>query len=137
MAGDRVEHRLQVEPGGTDGVEDVGHRGLAFEGGVEVVEQLGVGNGDGGLVGEGLEDRGLLLVERAHLTSGEVHVADPFVVVEQRNRHARADTCNAELAVEVGAQFDRSDVVEEQRQPAPRADAVDGFLSCVLRQPDE
>ncbi len=64
VVGDGVEHRLQVETSGADGVEHLGHCGLAFEGGVEVVEQLGVGNRDRRLVGERLEDRCLLLVER-------------------------------------------------------------------------
>ena len=56
MAGDGVVHGLEVGAGGADGVEHVGHRRLAFERGVEIVEELGVGDGDGGLVGECLQD---------------------------------------------------------------------------------
>ena len=39
---DAVEHRLHVEAGGADRFQDIGHCGLAFEGGVEVVEQIRV-----------------------------------------------------------------------------------------------
>ena len=37
---DRLEHRLEVVAGRAHSVQDVGHRGLAFEGGVEFVEQV-------------------------------------------------------------------------------------------------
>ncbi len=64
---DAVEDRLDVESGGADGVEHVGHGGLAFEGGVEVVEEPCVRDGERGLVGERLEDREFGVVERTHL----------------------------------------------------------------------
>ena len=82
VVGDAREDGLQVEPGLADGVEDVGHCGLAFEGGVEVVEQLGVRDGDGCLVGECLHDRRDFRIERSHLVAGQIEVADPFVVEE-------------------------------------------------------
>ena len=86
MVHNAVEHRLEVEAGGTDGVKYVGHGRLAFEGGVEVVEQPCVRDGERRLVGERLEDLEFGVVERTHLRPHDVDVADPLGLAEQRNR---------------------------------------------------
>ncbi len=136
MVHDAVEHRLQIETGGADRVEDVGHRGLAFEGGVEIVEQLGVGHGDGRLVGEGLEDGRLLLVERAHLPPPEVDVADPGVLVEERDRderlHATSNVFLRNLVVP-----HRKEVVGEDWRPTQSAEREEIRAASVPLIADE
>ena len=105
---------MDVEARGADRFEHVGHGGLAFEGGVEVVEQSGVGDGDRRVVGERLQDLGAGLVERADVEPTDVDVADPFVLVEERDRHERTDLgVPGDLVVIVGHVGRR--IVDEDR----------------------
>ncbi len=124
MFGHLVEHRLQIQSSGADGVEHVGHRCLALERRVEVVEQTGVLDRNRRLVGEGLQDRCLLLVERPNLEASDVDVADPLTLAEQWNRGEGTHPGGQDLVGErhTGSDGDDEVVHEERllRLPSPK-----------------
>ena len=94
------QHSGQVARVLADQRQHLAGRGLELQCFLEVVEQSGVAYGDRRLVGEGLQDRSLLLVERPDLGAAEVDLADPLTV--DRERHARA-RAHVGLAEELGA----------------------------------
>ena len=59
----RIEHRLQIEGRAADDLEHVGGGGLLLQRFAQLVEQPRVLNGDDGLIGEGLDQRDLLVGE--------------------------------------------------------------------------
>jgi hypothetical protein len=61
---DRLEHRLKLTWRGADDFEYVGSGSLLLEGFAQLVEQARVLDGDDGLIGKGLDERDLPLVER-------------------------------------------------------------------------
>ena len=91
MVGHDVEHRLEVEASRADGLEHVGHRGLAFEGRVEVVEQLSVADGQRGLRCEGRQSFEFDLRERLHFVPEHVESPDVLVAIPQWDERVAAD----------------------------------------------
>src|SRR2546425_2056992 len=71
-----LECRLDVEDGPAQRLQDVAHRGLAFERGARFVEQAHVLDRDGRLVGERLDELDGALVEWPDVVSGEHDAAD-------------------------------------------------------------
>ena len=88
---DLGQRGIEIARRRADDPHDVGTRGLVLQCGVEIVEQLRIGDRDGGLVGKGLQHGRLLRIERSNLLAVEVEVADPFGTVEQRNADERPD----------------------------------------------
>ena len=84
LLGNAVEHRLNIEPGGADCFEHVSHRALAFKRGVEIVEQLGVGDSNRRMVGEDLDDASVARIEWANLGSCQHEEAVRCAVYRQR-----------------------------------------------------
>ena len=76
MRDDAIEHRLGIEPSRADGVEHVGHRSLACQRLVQIIEQLGVADGDRRLFRERVQDAGFPLVERPYLAT--IHPQSPI-----------------------------------------------------------
>ena len=72
VSSERREHGFKVEPGFADGVEHLGHRRLADECFVEIVEQLCVGDGDRCLVGKGLEYAPVARLEWPNLVAVDI-----------------------------------------------------------------
>ena len=97
---DALQHGVEIAGMGTDQPEDFRHRRLELQCLLEVVEEAGVADGDCCLVGEGLQDRCLLLVERPDLGAAQVDLADPLTVDLERHACARAHVGGAE---ELGA----------------------------------
>ena len=124
---DLVAHRRQERALG--GVGLLGDARLLLE----PLEQAGVGHRDRGLVREGLQDRGLLRVERPHLVADEVDVADPLVFVEQRHRREAAHVAHFGEALPELVARRGLEVVDEDRcavvaSAHHRADPIDGDL---------
>ncbi len=102
MLDDAVEDRLYVEAGRAHRIEDVGHGGLAFEGGVELVEEVGVRDGERRLFGERGQGLELGVVERPDLMAIHVQAADGRSLERQPCGRVAADTPNAGQLMEVG-----------------------------------
>src|SRR5512145_1599995 len=90
--GHRVQHRLNVRGGTTDDAEDLTRRCLPLQGlgqlaiaCVEFIEEAHVLDGDDRLVGEGLEERDLLVGERVDLSASELEDADRRALPQQWN----------------------------------------------------
>ncbi len=79
---DRVEDRLQVALRPADDLQDLGGRGLPLERFLGLVEQARVLDGDHRLVGEGLEERDLIVRERGLPRHGDR--ADRFRAPDHR-----------------------------------------------------
>ena len=75
LSQDALEHRGELARMLADEAQHLGHRGLQRQRRIEVVEQVGVADGDRRLLGEGIEDVGLAFVERAHLRA--IHPQHP------------------------------------------------------------
>ena len=76
--GDGVQHLIEVGRRGGDGTKHVGRGGLLLQrlaqlsvALLQLLEQPGVLDGDHRLVGERLQQRDLLLAERAHLVASQ------------------------------------------------------------------
>src|SRR6516165_6276619 len=61
-----AKHHLEVERRAADNLEHIGGRGLLLQGFAQLVEQPRVLDGDNGLVGKVLDQRNLLVSERAN-----------------------------------------------------------------------
>ena len=111
---DAVEDGLDVEAGRADRFEHVAHRRLAFECPVEIVEQIGVGDGDRRLIGEGLQDRQLRRLEGANLEPADVDAPDPVAVVDECNSRPASDSELLGKRVQDWI-VDRSEIVDADR----------------------
>ena len=90
---DRAEHRLKVE-GGADGLTDLAERlELADRAGellrprLQLAQQAGVLDRDHRLIGEGLEERDLVVGEPAGFAAGHRDRPDRLVVTEHRHHN--------------------------------------------------
>ena len=113
-ADDRGEDGVEIERG-ADGAPDVAERGELIDGARELVRarlQLGqqarVLDRDHRLIGEGLEERDLVVGEPAGLAAGQPDRPDRLVVTEQRHPTASVATDTGEMRARLRAIGDRS-----------------------------
>src|SRR5262249_55825928 len=83
----RIEHGLKIEGRAADHLEHVGGGGLLLQGFAQLVEQPRVLDGDDGLAGEVLDERDLLVVERANLLTKDADHSNELVVLEHRHNN--------------------------------------------------
>src|SRR5262245_20473503 len=82
--GDRVEYRLDVGRRLADNAQDLTRRRLLFQRLLRLVEQPNVLNGDNRLVGEGLEERDLVVGKWSRLATANAQCPDDMTLVQQR-----------------------------------------------------
>src|SRR5262245_34580191 len=90
---DSVEHRLNISVRLADDAQDLARRRLLVEccrqlaiARLKLLEQPYILNGNHGLVGEGLEERNLIVRESPGLAAGHYDCSDRLVVMKQRHR---------------------------------------------------
>ena len=89
----RIEHRLQIEGRTADDLEDIGGRRLLlqrfaqiFGARLHLVEQADIFDRDHGLVGEGRDQRNLLVVECLDGLASQQEHADGLLPIAQQRR---------------------------------------------------
>ena len=87
---DPVEHRHEITRVRADQREHLARRSLQFERLCELGEQTSVGDGNGGLVGERLEDPAVTFLERADLEPGDHQPTEDLVTVDEGDRQQAA-----------------------------------------------
>jgi hypothetical protein len=84
-----VEHRLDVGLRAANDPQDLARRRLLLERLLRLIEQSRVLDGDDSLVGEGLQQRDLLVREGTNLRSQDQNHADRYGLSNQRDRENR------------------------------------------------
>ena len=127
---DRIEYRLRIGRRLADDLENFGGRGLALERFLRLVEQARVLDRYHGLVGEGLEQRGLLIGKGPGLGAWKLDRADRDAVAHQRDAQHGADADPAEDG-KGGREFFRVrlDVLDVNRSRLQDRPAGDGLAA--------
>src|SRR5262245_1839684 len=97
VLGHRLEHRLEIEGGPPDHLEELAGRRLLLERDsqlavtcLELLEQTHVLEGNHGLVGERLKERDLFVAERSRLTAPDADRPRRLPLAEDRHGEDRA-----------------------------------------------
>ena len=99
--GNRFEHRLHIVRRTGDDLEDVGGGGLPLQRLLGFVEQPGIGDGDDGLIGKGLQQLDMVIGKRPRVLARNADEPDRRLVAHQRReQHAAIAPHSRKLAVD-------------------------------------
>ena len=113
---DRVEDRLHVGRRAADHAQDLARRRQVAVPSLQLVEQPHVLDGDHRLIGEGLEERDLVVGESAGVAAGHRDPPNRIVVPEQRHHNNASPTTDTSGAATASGSRDRCGIGDIERR---------------------